>query len=178
MTTPSIDIYIGEEALRSRITILGAEITDAYRDSGRPLVLLVVLKGAMVFAGELMRHINLPLTFETIRLSSYGYGTASSGTVSMVGQEFLPSLRDVDVLVVEDIVDTGLSMLRLTRFLNEQKPASMRICTLLDKPARREVLLAPDYVGFTLPDDAFVVGYGMDLAEQYRHLPYVGIVRS
>jgi hypoxanthine phosphoribosyltransferase len=165
------EILITSEAIRERTAELGAEISRDY--AGKDVLLVCVLKGAMVFMADLMRHITIPVCIDTIAVSSYGAATVSSGVVRIVKDLDAP-VADKHVLVVEDIVDSGLTLSYLRNYLFNRKPASVRICTLLDKPERREVSITPDYCGFVIPNH-FVVGYGLDYQERYRNLPFIGI---
>lgn len=163
---------ITQEQLQARIAELGAEITEAYR--GRPLVLVCVLKGSFVFTSDLMRHIDLPLRVDFLGTRSYGEGTESTGVVQIT-QDLSRPIEGEHVLIVEDIVDTGLTIAHLLDLLHTRRPASIKVCSLLHKPARARVQISIDYLGFTI-EDKFVVGYGMDWAERYRNMPYIGIV--
>ena len=165
------EILITSEAIRERTAELGAEISRDY--AGTDVLLVCVLKGAMVFMADLIRHITIPVCIDTIAVSSYGAATVSSGVVRIVKDLDAP-VADKHVLVVEDIVDSGLTLSYLRNYLFNRKPASVRICTLLDKPERREVSITPDYCGFVIPNH-FVVGYGLDYQERYRNLPFIGI---
>ena len=165
------EILITSEAIRERTAELGAEISRDY--AGKDVLLVCVLKGAMVFMADLIRHITIPVCIDTIAVSSYGAATVSSGVVRIVKDLDAP-VADKHVLVVEDIVDSGLTLSYLRNYLFNRKPASVRICTLLDKPERREVSITPDYCGFVIPNH-FVVGYGLDYQERYRNLPFIGI---
>ncbi len=158
------------EQIRDRIAELGAEITRDYR--GRDLVLVAVLKGAFPFVADLCRQIALPLTVEFLGLSSYGSGTQSTGVVRIT-QDLTQPIAGKDVLVVEDIVDTGLTLRYIRENFRTRVPKSVSTCTLLDKPSGRKTPIQADYAGFVIPDH-FVVGYGLDLAGKYRNLPYIG----
>lgn len=160
------------EQIAARVRELGAEITRDY--SGRNLVLVCVLKGSFVFAADLARHIDLPLRVDFLGVRSYGEGTESSGVVQIT-QDLSRPIEHEDVLLVEDIVDTGLTIAHLMDLLRTRAPASVKVCSLLHKPARSRVQVDVHYLGFTI-EDRFVVGYGLDMAERYRNLPYIGIV--
>ena len=167
------EVLIDEDALRSRIVELGAEISTDYE--GRDLLLVGVLKGAIFFISDLMRELTVPCEIDFMAISSYGAATDSSGVVRI--------LKDLDiniagrhVLVVEDIIDSGLTLSYLMRNLKARKPASLEICALLTKPERREIDVPVRYVGFEIPNK-FVIGYGLDFAERYRNLPYVAVLR-
>ena len=168
------EILLTEEAIAAKVAELGRRITADY--AGRPVTLVSVLKGSLPFMADLMRAIDLPLRIDLMEVSSYG-GTAteSSGLVRIL-KDLSASIADEDVLIVEDIIDTGLTLNYLIRYLRGKSPASLRICTLLDKPARRLVEIPVDYIGFEIPD-RFVVGYGLDYGERYRNLRYVGVLR-
>lgn len=170
----SLEVVISQERLEARVKELAREITSAY--AGRNLTLLCVLKGSFVFMADLVREIELPLTCDFLGLSSYGAATESSGVVAITKDLNAP-IAGRDVLVVEDIVDTGLTMAYLRNNLETRGPASVRIVSLLSKPSRRSVSVDIDYLGFTI-EDRFVVGYGMDFKERYRNLPYIGALGS
>jgi hypoxanthine phosphoribosyltransferase len=163
------ETLIPEDQIRQKIEILGRRITLDY--DGKPLVLIVILKGATVFAADLLRHIQLPVAIDFMALSSYGDSTKSSGVVR-IQKDLDHSVEGKHVLIVEDIVDTGLTLNYLYGHLKARGPQSVRICALLDKPDRRKVAVPIHYKGFEIPDE-FVVGYGLDFAERYRNLPDV-----
>ncbi|MBR3894854.1 MAG: hypoxanthine phosphoribosyltransferase [Clostridia bacterium] len=154
---------------------LAAQITETYRDSGRELVFIVVLKGSMFFASDLLSRIPLACEIEFMKVSSYGSATETSGNLQ-IHLDLKRDVRDADVVVLEDIVDSGRTLSKLTALLSDRGANSVRCCTLLDKPERRQVAFDADYVGAEIPD-AFVIGYGLDYAETYRNLPYVGILK-
>lgn len=160
------------EQIRARVAELGAEITRDYAE--RPLVLLCVLKGSFIFAADLARSIDLPLRIEFLGVQSYGDNTDSSGVVQITLDLSRP-IAGENVLIVEDIVDTGLTLSYLTEQLRARQPASVRVCSLLHKPARAKKLVTIDYLGFTI-EDVFVVGYGLDYAQTYRNLPEIATV--
>ena len=168
------EILLSEEEIQAKVTELGARISADY--AGRQLTLVSVLKGSLPFMADLMRAITIPVRIDLMEVSSYG-GTAteSSGLVRIL-KDLSASIAGEDVLIVEDIIDTGLTLNYLIRYLRGKNPASLRICTLLDKPARRLVDIEVDYTGFTIPDQ-FVVGYGLDYGEIYRNLRFVGILK-
>jgi hypoxanthine phosphoribosyltransferase len=168
------EILIDEETLQRRVDELGAQISEDYR--GRDLLLVGVLKGAVFFMADLMRRISLPCEVDFMAISSYGSGVDSSGVVRILKDLDVP-VEDRNVLVVEDIVDSGLTLSYLVRNLEARRPASVDICTLLAKPERRENDVACRYVGFEIPN-RFVIGYGLDYAERYRNLPYIGVLRD
>lgn len=162
-----------EEELQKKVAELGAAITEEYR--GKDLLIVTVLKGAVVFLADLLRKIDTPAEIDFMVVSSYGAGTKSSGVVKIVKDLDVP-LKDRHILIVEDILDSGLTLSYIKGILQDRGPASIRIATLLDKPARRKADLKADYVGFEVPDE-FVVGYGLDYDEKYRNLPYIGILK-
>src|SRR3984885_734884 len=163
---------LSAEQIATRVRELGEQITKDYKD--RPLVLVCVLKGSFVFAADLMRAIDLPLRIDFLGVRSYGEGTESSGVVQIT-QDLSRPIENEDILLVEDIVDTGLTIAHLMDLLRTRQPRSVKVCALLHKPSRARVPIAVDYVGFTI-DDRFVVGYGLDFAEKYRNLPYIGVL--
>ncbi|RLT33360.1 MAG: hypoxanthine phosphoribosyltransferase [Chloroflexi bacterium] len=169
-------VLLSEEQLKTRIAELGELITNDYR--GRTdIVLIGVLKGCTVFMVDLARTINLPLAIDFIATSSYGSGTHSTGVVRLL-KDLDMDIAGKHVIIVEDIIDSGLTLAYLHAQFSKREPASMRICTLLNKPARRDptVTLSVDYLGFDIPNE-FVVGYGLDYAEHYRNLPYIGVLK-
>lgn len=166
------DILVDEATLKQRVQEMGAEITRDY--AGKSLLLVGVLKGAVIFLSELAQKIELPVTFDFMAVSSYGSSTESSGVVRIL-KDLDESLEGRHVLIIEDIIDTGLTLDYLYRHLQHRRPASLNICTLLDKPSRRLVDVPVKYIGFQIPD-YFVVGYGLDFNEQYRNLPYVAVL--
>jgi hypoxanthine phosphoribosyltransferase len=170
--TERIVPMLSAEQIATRVRELGAAITKDY--TGHNLVLVNVLKGSFVFGSDLMRAIDLPLRVDFLGVRSYGEGTESSGVVQIT-QDLSRPIEHEDVLIVEDIVDTGLTIAHLMDLLRTRSPASVKVCALLHKPARARVAVKVDYLGFTI-EDQFVVGYGLDFAERYRNLPYIGIV--
>jgi hypoxanthine phosphoribosyltransferase len=170
--TERIATMLSAEQIAARVRQLGADITRDY--AGRKLVLVCVLKGSFVFAADLARAIDLPLRIDFLGVRSYGAGTESSGVVQIT-QDLAHPIADEDVILVEDIVDTGLTIAHLMDLLRTRGPLSVKVCALLHKPARARVVIAIDYLGFTI-EDRFVVGYGLDFAERYRNLPYIGVV--
>ena len=165
-------ILYTEEELARRVKELGAQIAADY--AGRQPMLISVLRGSYIFMADLTRAIGLDVTVDFMAVSSYGAGTVSSGQVE-IKKDLSDSIEGKDLIVVEDILDSGMTLSYLTELLRDRNPASIRIATLLDKPDRRKVDIKPDYVGFRIPDE-FVVGYGLDFAELYRNLPYVGVL--
>jgi hypoxanthine phosphoribosyltransferase len=165
-------VLISEAELHSRVQALGRVIATDYQ--GRELVFVAVLKGALVFSADLARAVDLPLTIDYVALSSYGNRHVSSGQVHIL-KDLSESITNKHVLIVEDIVDTGISLQYLWNHLMSHHPADLNICVLLDKPASRQVELPIKYTGFEVPD-AFVVGYGLDYQQRYRNLPFIGIL--
>jgi hypoxanthine phosphoribosyltransferase len=163
---------LSAEAIAARVRELGAAITRDYVDGA--VVLVCVLKGSFIFAADLARAIDLPVRIDFLGVRSYGEGTESSGVVQITHDLSHPIAHE-DVILVEDIVDTGLTIAHLMDLLRTRQPRSVRVCSLLHKPARAKVDVKVDYLGFTI-EDRFVVGYGLDFAEKYRNLPYIGIV--
>ena len=169
-------VLISEEELEKTVSRLAAEIT---RDYGRPdknLVLLCILKGSIIFMSDLMKKLTIPVEIDCMRVSSYGSGTTSGGHIKIVLDLDRPDIRSCDLLIIEDIIDSGNTLSYLTEYLKLKGARSVKTCTLLDKPSRRVVDFTPDYVGLEIPDE-FVVGYGLDFAERYRTLPYVGVLK-
>ncbi len=168
------EVLIDEEALHQKIAELGAEISEDYR--GQDLLLIGVLKGAIFFMADLMRSIDIPCEVDFMAISSYGAGIDSSGVVRIL-KDLDVSIEGRNVLVVEDIIDSGLTLSYLLRNLEAREPASLEVCALLTKPDRRENDVVCRYVGFEIPN-RFVIGYGLDFAERYRNLPFVGVLRD
>ncbi|MDD4145792.1 MAG: hypoxanthine phosphoribosyltransferase [Clostridia bacterium] len=166
-------ILLSEEQLQSKVRELGARISSDYQDKN--LVVLGILKGAVVFLADLIREIKVPLELDFMAVSSYGMSTHASGVVRIL-KDLEWDIVGKDVLIIEDIVDTGLTLSYLKENLRARNPASLKICTLLDKPDRRKVPILPDYKGYNIPDE-FVVGYGLDYGERYRNLPYIGVLK-
>ena len=167
-----INVLISEEELDSRIRELGEQISRDY--AGKTLHLVCVLKGGVFFTTELAKRITIPVTFDFMSCSSYGSGTTSSGIVKIV-KDLDETIEGRDVLVVEDIIDSGKTLSYLMPMLSQRNPASLKLCTLLDKPERRVVDVNVDYTAFRVPD-VFIVGYGLDYDQRYRNLPYIGAV--
>ena len=169
-----LKVLVSEEELKAKVAELGAQISKDYE--GKNLVLVSILKGSVVFMTDLMRTIDLPLTMDFMAVSSYGSGVKTSGVVQVIKDLSTP-IEGKDVLVVEDILDSGLTLSYITELLASKDANSVKICTLLNKPSRRhpDVHLDVDYEGFVIPDD-FVVGYGLDYNEKYRNLPFVGVL--
>jgi len=167
-----IATMIAKEEIEKRVHELGAQISGEYK--GNSLVLVCVLKGSFVFAADLARAIDAPLRVDFLGVRSYGEGTESSGVVQIT-QDLSRPIAGEDVLIVEDIVDTGLTIAHLIDLFRTRAPRSVKVCSLLHKPARAKVQVKIDYLGFTI-EDRFVVGYGLDFAERYRNLPFIGVV--
>lgn len=167
-----IRVLLPEEEVVKRIREIGKQITEDYR--GEEVFLICTLPGASLFACELAKRIDLPLTLDFIAVASYGSGTQSSGEVRMI-KDLDESIEGKNVIVVEDIVDTGRTLSYLLEMMKKRNPKSLKLCSLLDKPERRVVNVEVDYKGFEVPD-LFVVGYGLDYAQKYRNLPYVGVL--
>lgn len=170
----TIKVMISEEDVDKRIQELGKQISEAY--AGKQVHLICVLKGGVFFMCELAKRITVPVSMDFMSVSSYGEGTSSSGVVK-IAKDLDEPLEGKDVLVVEDIIDSGRTLYYLLEILKKRNPNSMKLCTLLDKPDRRVRGVKVDYVGFEIPDE-FVVGYGLDYAQKYRNLPYVGVVEG
>lgn len=166
-------VLFTEAALRERVAAIAEEINRDYE--GKAPMLVSVLRGSFIFMADLMRNITLPCTVDFLSVSSYGKSTTSSGQVQIT-KDLSEDISGCDIIVVEDILDSGNTLSYLLRLLQARHPASIRLCTLLDKPSRRVKPVAADYVGFSVPD-YFVVGYGLDYAERYRNLPYIGVLK-
>ena len=173
MNDDILRVLYSEEELEAKCAELGAQISKDYE--GKNLLLVSVLKGAVVFMTDLMRHITVPCPIDFMVVSSYGNGVKTSGVVKIV-KDLDADLAGKDLLIVEDILDTGMTLHYLKQLLQDRNPNSIRIATLLDKPERRRAAVRADYVGYQVPDE-FVVGYGLDYDEKYRNLPYVGILK-
>ena len=167
------EVLFSEEQLKNRVQEIARQITADYQ--GKEIMLISVLRGSFVFMADLCRAIDLPCTLAFMAVSSYGKGTKSSGQVQIT-KDLSEDITDRHIIVVEDILDSGNTLSYLLKILENRHPASIRLCTLLDKPDRRVKPVQVHYSGFTIPD-AFVVGYGLDYAEKYRNLPYIGILK-
>lgn len=170
----TIRVMIPEEKVTKRINEIGQQISQDYK--GKQVHLICVLKGGAFFTCELAKHITVPVSIDFMSVSSYGDGTSSSGIVKIV-KDLDEALEGKEVIVVEDIIDSGRTLSYLLEVLKKRKPKSMRLCTLLDKPSRRVKEVSVDYTGYQIPDE-FVVGYGLDYAQKYRNLPYIGVVEG
>lgn len=167
------EILYTENELKNAVEAMGRQISRDYEDKN--LFMVAVLKGSLVFMADLMRAINIPCTIDFLSVSSYGNGTKTSGEVRLIKDLDCP-LENKDLLIVEDILDSGVTLSYLKKTLEARNPRSIRICTLLDKPEHRRADIVADYRGFVIPN-AFIVGYGLDYAERYRNLPYVGVLK-
>ena len=174
MNNDIMEILVSEAELDETVTRLAAEIERDYAGSTGRVVLLAILKGSVVFMGDLMKKITVPVEIDCMKVSSYGAGTVTTGSVNIHLDLMRPDLDKCDLLIVEDIVDSGNTLAYLTRYLLGKGAKSVRTCTLLDKPSRRKVEFVPDYCGTVIPDE-FVIGYGLDYDEKYRALPYIGV---
>jgi len=168
------EVLLTEDQIQAKVNELGRQISADYE--GRQLTLVSVLKGSLPFMADLMRAMTIPLRIDLMEVSSYGGASTESSGLVRILKDLSASIQGEEVLIVEDIIDTGLTLNYLVRYLRGKNPASLRICTLLDKPARRLVEIPVDYIGFTIPDQ-FVVGYGLDYGELYRNLRFVGVLR-
>ena len=167
-------VLLSEEELKEIVTRLGNQISEDYKD--KKLVLVSVLKGSVIFMADLMRAINIPCVIDFMAVSSYGSGTKTSGVVKIVKDLDTDVVEGADLLIVEDILDSGVTLDYLMKILSARNPNSIKICTLLDKPERRKAPIKAHYAGAQIPD-AFVVGYGLDYDEKYRNLPFVGALK-
>ena len=170
----TIKVLIAEQDVDARIAELGKQISEDY--AGKQVHLICILKGSVFFTCELAKRITVPVSLDFMSVSSYGDGTQSSGRVK-IAKDLDESLEGKDVIVIEDIIDSGRTLAYLLDVLAKRNPSSLKLCTLLDKPDRRVTDVKVDYVGFAIPDE-FVVGYGLDYAQKYRNLPYIGVVEG
>ena len=170
-------ILFSEEDLDRMISRIAAQVDKDYSGSDKKLVLLCILKGSVVFMGELMKKVNVPCEIDFMKVSSYGNETTSSGKVNIILDISRDDLNTCDILIVEDIIDSGRTLSYLSKYLLDKGARSVRTCTMLDKPSRRVVDFSANYVGAEI-EDLFVVGYGLDYAERYRDLPYIGVLKS
>ena len=169
-------VLIDQETIEKINDGLAKKIMKDYENSKKPLVVIVILKGSLIFASDLIRRLDIPLEIEFMKVSSYGAGTKNSGEIKIHLDLARENLEQYDLLIIEDIVDSGRTLSRLTQLLKNRNANSVKTCTLLDKPSRREVPFTPDYCGAEIEDE-FVVGYGLDYDEKYRNLPYVAILK-
>ncbi len=167
-------VIITAEQIKAKVEELGAQISKDYAD--KEVVLICLLNGAVVFMVDLARAIKLPLYYDFMSVSSYGSAVSSSGDIRVL-KDIRLSIKGRHVIVVEDIIDTGLTLKHIVRMLNEREPASLRVCSLLDKLQCRQECVKVDYTGFVVPDQ-FIVGYGLDYAQKYRNLPYIGVLKK
>lgn len=165
-------VLITKEQIAKRVAEMGAQISKDYE--GKSILCVCILKGAMIFLSDLIREITVPVQLDTMQISSYGASTVSSGKVSIT-KDLKTDIKGKDVLIVEDIVDTGISLKTLLEMLKERQPASIKVAAFLDKPERRVNDFKGDYIGYEIPNE-FAIGYGLDYAERYRELPYVGVL--
>lgn len=171
-----LKVLVSEDEINGRVDALAKEIDETYMNSDKNLVLLGILKGSVVFMADLMKRIKLPVEIDFMKVSSYGGGTTSSKTITILLDLRRKDMENCDILIIEDIIDSGRTLSYLVDYLKLRGAASVKTCTLLDKPSRREVEFEPDFCGFVVPDE-FVVGYGLDFDEKYRALPYVGVLK-
>jgi hypoxanthine phosphoribosyltransferase len=171
-----LEVLISQEELDRLVTDIAARIDEDYKDSESRILLLAILKGSVVFMGDLMKKISLPVEIDFMKVSSYGSGTSSRGNINIHLDIHRSNIEECEIIVVEDIVDSGRTLLYLTQYLKNKGAKSVRTCTLLDKPERREVDFDADWVGVTVPNE-FVIGYGLDYDEKYRALPFVGVLK-
>ena len=169
-----IKVFLSEEEIIAKVAELGKKKSDDYRESDKNLILIAILKGSVVFLSDLMRNIDIDLNIDFMVVSSYGASTESSGNIKII-KDLDINIRDYDLLIVEDILDSGRTLSKLIDILKMRDPKSLKVCTLLDKPDRRVCNVVLDYCGFVIPDE-FIVGYGLDFDEKYRNLPYIGIL--
>lgn len=169
-----LKVLISEDEISEITTNLAAQISKDYADKN--LLMLCILKGAVVFMGDLMKKVSIPTQIDFMKVSSYGSSTESSGTVNIILDLHRKDLSKMDILIVEDIIDSGKTLTHLVEYLKLKGAKSVKTCTMLDKPSRRVVDFSPDYCGKTVPDE-FVVGYGLDYDEDYRALPFIGILK-
>lgn len=173
MKNDILKILYSESQIADAINQMGKKISEDYKNKN--LLLISVLKGSVVFMSDLMRSISIPCEIDFMCVSSYGSGTKTSGVVKII-KDLDTNIENYDVLIVEDILDSGMTLEYLCNILGERNPNSIKIATFLNKPERRKVDIIPDYIGFDVPDE-FIVGYGLDYAEKYRNLPYIGILK-
>lgn len=168
------EVLLDEETLAKRIKEMGEQISKDYED--KEVIVIGILKGSVIFVADLVREVTVPVSFDFMAVSSYGNRTTTTGTVRIL-KDLDYDIEGKHVLIVEDIIDSGVTLSYLIEHLAGRKPASLKLCTLLNKPERRKVEVKVDYIGFTVPD-AFLVGFGLDYAEKYRNLPFIGILKE
>lgn len=169
-----VKVFLSEKEIKEKVAELGKQISEDYRGSDKNLLVISILKGSVIFLSDLIRNIDVDLSIDFMVISSYGRSTSSKGNVKII-KDLDINISNYDLLIVEDILDSGYTLSKLLEILKVRKPKSLKICTLLDKPDRRVVNVDLDYCGFTVPDE-FIVGYGLDYDEKYRNLPYIGIL--
>ncbi|HNX29845.1 MAG TPA: hypoxanthine phosphoribosyltransferase [Syntrophomonadaceae bacterium] len=169
MNLQEVDVLISTEEIKAKVQELGRQITEEYR--GSDLLIIGILKGAFIFMADLIREIDIPLEIDFMDVSSYGASTVSSGEVRII-KDLDYSIKDRNILIVEDIIDSGLTLKYITSILYKREPASIKICCMLDKPSRRKTDIKPDFCGYSI-EDRFIVGYGLDYAEKYREYPAI-----
>ena len=169
-------ILVSEAEIDQLVTRIAKQIDEDYSGDDKNLVLVCILKGSIVFMGDLMKKITVPVEIDCMKVSSYGSGTESTGQIHISLDLIRPDIDKCDLLIIEDIIDSGVTLSHLTKYLKLKGARSVKTCTLLDKPSRRKVDFTPDYCGVEIPDE-FVIGYGLDYAEKYRALPFVGILK-
>lgn len=172
MNYSEVDVLFGTEEVKRRVRELGQQITEDF--SGEKVIAIGILKGAFIFMADLVRNIDLPVEIEFMAVSSYGKAAASSGEVRIM-KDLDCSIEGENIIIIEDIIDTGLTLKYIKEILLKRQPKSLKICCMLDKPSRRSTEIAVDYIGYSIPDH-FVVGYGLDYSGRYRSLPYIGIL--
>lgn len=168
------EVLISEQQLNQKLSEMGKQISEDYK--GKNLLVISILKGAAVFMSDLIRHITIPLQIDFMVASSYGKGSTTSGSVKII-KDLDIDVRDYEILIVEDILDSGITLSNLIKVLQSRNPKSVKVCALLSKPSRKQVEVPLEYEGFEVPDE-FVVGYGLDYAEYYRNLPFIGILKE
>lgn len=176
MHSDVLKILVSEQEIDAATTRIAAEIDRDYGGKSEHLVLLGILKGSIPFLADLMKKVRTNPEIELMKVSSYGSGTRTSGAIKIQFDWQRPNIEDCDIIVVEDIIDSGRTLSYLCEYLKQKGAKSVRTCTMLDKPSRREVDFTPDYCGYTVPDE-FVIGYGLDYGEMYRALPYIGVLK-
>lgn len=169
-------ILVSEEEIDKITDRIAKQIDEDYGGADKRLVMVCILKGSLMFMSDLMKKVTVPVEIDCMKVSSYGASTVSSGSINIVLDLVRPDIAECDLLIIEDIIDSGSTLSYLTKYLKNKGAKSVKTCTLLDKPSRRKVEYVPDYVGLEIPDE-FVVGYGLDYAEKYRALPYVGVLK-
>ncbi len=172
MQNDVLKVLVSEDDIKVKVAELGKKISEDYKNKN--LLMISVLKGSVVFMADLMRSIDIPLRIDFMSVSSYGAGVKTTGVVKII-KDLDIDISGYDLLIVEDILDSGLTLQYITEILEQRNPRSIKLCTLLDKPERRKVDLSPDYKCFTIPDE-FVIGYGLDYDEKYRNLPFIGVL--